>query len=467
MPQKLSVADIAFGIATSFVVGILVAGLGWNLAITIFIALGGFIAARYGKNIFLWREICIFITTICLGALYYHIYLTWDALALTLPYGQQISISALVVDEPKESVKYEVFDIAPQRSHVITILAPPGSDYRYGDLLQLQGILNMPDAPGENPLMATPKIKILGAARGFWLREQLIDLKYSLFQKFGELLPRDEAGLLGGVAFGGSGGISPELKSEMQLSGTSYILSMYGCKIAAVVSIAGSMLKSFFSRRVIFTVNLCLITAFILMAGLEASVIRAGIMVGLALIAKQLGRTYRMKNALMLTAAIMLAFDPLLLLGDLGFQLSVLGLLGVAYLENPIKYWWQYERPGFLSWRDGVVTTLAVLIPMVPSIANNDGTFPLTAIASNVLVFFATPITVLFGFLLAAVSFVSFFGALFLAKIGEVLLWYQLAVIKLFSIIVIPLPITFRYATAALLYFSLTAIFAFYYYESE
>ena len=170
----------------------------------------------------------------------------------------------------------------------------------------------------------------------------------------------------------------------MQLSGTSYILSMYGCKIAAVVSIAGSMLKSFFSRRVIFTVNLCLITAFILMAGLEASAIRAGIMVGLALIAKQLGRTYRMKNALMLTAAIMLAFDPLLLLGDLGFQLSVLGLLGIAYLENPIKYWWQYERPGFLSWRDGVVTTLAVLIPMVPSIANNDGTFPLTAIASNV-----------------------------------------------------------------------------------
>ena len=151
--------------------------------------------------------------------------------------------------------------------------------------------------------MASPIITVIAKNRGFWLREQLIDFKAALFQKLDELLPQDEAGLLGGVTFGGANGISAELKNEMKLSGTSYILSMYGYKIAAVVAIASALLKTFFSRRAVLVFCLALILLFVVMAGLEASAVRAGIMVSLALIARQLGRRYSMRNALMLTAA--------------------------------------------------------------------------------------------------------------------------------------------------------------------
>ena len=157
----------------------------------------------------------------------------------------------------------------------------------------------------------------------------------------------------------------------------------------------------------------------------------------------------------------------MLAFGDIGFQLSVLGFLGIAYLEGPIKSWWAYENAGPLSWKDGVVTTIAVLVPMVPLIAQSDGQFPLTAIASNVLIFFATPATVIFGFLLTALGFVAFQVALVVAKLGAVILAYQLAVIKLFSVVIVPLPLPFQYTIVAFLYYALIAIFAFYYYEGE
>lgn len=467
MLQKLPARDVVFGIALSFIAGIFIAGLGWSIFLSVIIITIFLVIFRSIKNIFLWYEIGLFILVVCLGALYYHLYLTWDRATLTLPYGRQMSISGVVIEEPKESIKYDVFDIGPPHSHAITILAPPGSDYHYGDLLQLQGVLTPPDSPAENPLIAPTKIKVLAMGRGFWLREWMIDLKEAIVKKFNALLPQDEAGLLVGVTFGGSNGISAELKNEMELSGTSYILSMYGYKIAAVVTVTGTALRNFLSRRLVFFVNLIFVLLFVLMAGLEPSAIRAGIMVSIALTARYIGRTYQMRNALVFTAAIMLAFDPLLLLGDLGFQLSILGLLGVGYLEKPIKSWWHYEKSGMLAWKDGLVTTVAVLIPMVPVIAKSDGQFPLTAIASNALIFLATPLTVSFGFLLAILGFISFYLAFLTAKIGAIILWYQLFVIKFFSQLVIPLPIPFRYSIVVFLYYSIVAIFAFYYYENE
>ena len=143
---------MAFGVAAAFVVGVLLGGLGWNIALAAGIgavALGIF---RTVRNIFRWPEIAFFLAAFCCGAFYYHLYLGWDSATLTLPYGRQLSVSALVVDEPKESARYEIFDVAPQRSHALTVLAPPASGYRYGDLLQLKGMLDPPDHPARTRL---------------------------------------------------------------------------------------------------------------------------------------------------------------------------------------------------------------------------------------------------------------------------------------------------------------------------
>jgi hypothetical protein len=67
--------------------------------------------------------------------------------------------------------------------------------------------------------------------------------------------------------------------------------------------------------------------------------------------------------------------------------------------------------------------------------------------------------------MLAAVSFLFSFAAFFVAKIGSVILAYQLFVIKMFSMIVIPLPISFHIPVVMSLYYAALGIFI--YHESD
>ena len=461
---------MAFGIATAFIAGILVASMRWNIVfviVTIAAVAAAFVAIHFLKNIFLWREIGIFVTALCVGAFYYHLYLGWDAAAMRLPFEKEISFPAVVSSEPTESAKYEIFTADPWRSHKLMILAAPESGFHYGDLIKVRGFIGEPDTAGENPFVASPHITLIAEHRGFWLRELLIDFKLAIIKKFGVFLSQDQAALLGGVTLGGAAGMSAELKSDMAASGTSYVLSMYGYKITAITALAAIALKNFFSRRITFFICLALIALFVLMSGVVASVVRAGIMAALALTAKEIGRPFDMRNALAFTAAIMLALNPFLLTGDIGFQLSFLSIMGIAYLTDPIKRWWRYQDPGFLNWKEGTATTLAVLAPMVPLVANADGSFPLTAIPSNVLMFLATPFTVLFGFILAVLGAVSSSAAFCAAKIGAIILQYQIFVIKLFSAVVIPLPVPFSIPAVVAVYYAGLAIFIFYYDDEE
>jgi ComEC/Rec2-related protein len=454
---------MAFGIATAFIAGILIASLGWNIVLVA----AGLTAMCGVKRIFLWREVTIFLIALCIGALYYRQYLNWDQATMRLSLGKEVNFTAIISSEPTESAKYESFTADPWHSHELMILAPPLSGLAYGDLLDVQGIIGASDAPGQDPFVASPRITLIAHGHGLWLREWLIDGKLALIKRFNEFLPQDQAALLGGITIGGASGMSAELRNEMAISGTSYILSMYGYKIAAITAVASVALKNFFSRRITFFSLLALIALFVCMTGIIASAVRAGIMAAIALTAKEVGRPFDMRNAIALTAAIMLAFDPLLLMGDVGFQLSFLSVIGIAYLSQPIKRWWRYQDNGFFHWREGVATTLAVLAPMVPLIANADGSFPITAIPSNVLMFLTTPFTVMFGFILAVLGFTIYSAAFVVARIGQGILAFQLAVIKIFSIVSIPLPISFHIPVVIIIYYAGLAMFFFYYDEEN
>ncbi len=467
MARRLPIPDFAFGIALAFIVGIFAASLAWNLFVVVALCALILISAHYIARCFLWKETAAVLAVLLFGALYYQWYLARDEHTLTLPFNKEIFFTAVVADEPKESGNYETFTVDPWRSHSIFVLAAPNSGFRYGDLLEIGGLLDEPDAPGGDPLIASPKISIIAHHRGFWLREDLINFKEAIIGQYQKFLPPDQAAILGGVTFGGSSGVSDVLKNEMEASGTSYILSMYGYKIAAVTALAAILCENFFSRRITFFISLGLVACFVLMAGLVASAMRAGIMAAIALIAKESGRQVDRRNAIIFTALIMLLGDPTMLMGDAGFQLSCLSILGITYLQKPFKRWWGYDDEGFLGWREGVITTLAVLAPMVPLVSNANGQFPITSIASNLLMFLATPYTLGLGAILAACSFLSVGTAWSIAMIGGIILRYELFVIRLFSFVVIPFPISFGIPLVVALYYAALAIFLFYFYEDE
>src|ERR1700722_18592054 len=143
-----------------------------------------------------------------------------------------------------------------------------------------------------------------------WVQGYTQDFKSAILGKFNEVLPADQAALLGGEMLGGTDGMSSELKNAMSASGTSYVTSMYGYKIFIIVATIEALFASWIPRRARFFLTLVAVGLFIAMAGASPSAIRGAIMGGLGLIAKQTGRIFNAGHALIFTAGIMVIFDP-------------------------------------------------------------------------------------------------------------------------------------------------------------
>jgi len=249
-----------------------------------------------------------------------------------------------------------------------------------------------------------------------------------------QLLPEPHAGLLSGILFGTKATLSKELYAALVATGTLHIVALSGMNITILTAIVAAALGPFFSKRVASLITIVIIILFILFVGPSPSVIRAGIMGGISLIAISLGRQYWSLYTLILAVGIMLLLRPLWI-GDLSFQLSVLATLGIVLFgtkrtviprqdggSSQEKQWIpgrarndtiQFIR-SFIE--DNLRITLAAQVFTIPLIFMQFHRISLVSPLSNILIgWTVVPITVL-GFL------VAIFGWIWL-PLGQVVAW--------------------------------------------
>ncbi len=372
----------------------------------------------------------------------------------------------IVSDEPQPSQKYLLLTAQAQKPYAggVTVLAPLGSTFAYGALLQLPGTLQTSDQGGDAVLFS-PKIVLRAKHKGFFLREWMINLKLAILDRFNELLSTDEAALLGGITFGSKQNFKPDLKQAMSLSGLTHLVAISGYNITIVIFAAGEIFGRWFSRRMTLIFTFVFLILFMFMVGNAASGIRAVIMGSLALVAREMGEVFSMRNAVAMTALVMALYDPTVLTGNMSFILSFLSLLGIVYLGPPLQKLLRYEpkEKGLLDWKESAVTTFSAQLAVMPILINTFGQFSATAIIANVLVLGTVPLTMFFGFVLAASSFISSALAFFAATFAGFLLSYQLAAIRFFGKFAIPLPLPLNSEFAIFFYYLLLGIFIFSY----
>ena len=468
MEFHFSPADVAFVIAVAFLFGIISASLAWNTGVIVvaIIVVGATVTAfrRY-----FWRITLAFFAATIAGMFYFHFYVGYTARQIHLPFDKKVSFTAIIIDEPTPSDNADVLNVAAQKplSGDLMVLVPPGSGLRYGDLVKISGSIKPPDTLGGESMAFSQKVSVLAEHRGFWLREKLIDLKLGILEKFNEVLPQEQAALLGGITFGSKVNFSPELKKDMALAGVTHMVAISGYNITIIIVSVGELFGRLVSRRMNFYLIIFFIILFILMSGIQASAIRAAIMGFLALLAREMGKTYDIRNSITLTALVMALQDPTILMQDAGFQLSFLSLLGIVYFQKPVQHMFRYQEAGFLGWKENAVTTFSAQLGVLPVLVATFGQFSLTAVGANILVLGTVPLTMLFGFALAPLGFISSSLAFFAGKLAGFLLGYQLAVIKLFAALAVPLPIVFNSAFAVIFYYSLIITFAITYGDPE
>lgn len=462
--------DVAFYGAIAFLAGAAAAGWGINIYLCVLVLLLLLSAAIFFKKLDI--AACSVVSFLFLfGIFYYHLYNNAEESGRNIVFNTPISFSGIVSQEPQLSEKFQKLELEllPPSAGAIVLLVSLSPEINYGDVINGKGVIEPPSENGSEPIAFFPKIEISEHHRGFWLKEKLVDFKKSLISQFGKFLPSDSAALLGGLTFGWRGNFTQELKQQMSLSGTTHLVALSGYNITILVLAVAAVFGYFFSRRMTFYSTGIIIFLFVLMVGAEASILRAAVMGFLALLAKELGRLYSVRNAVALTAAAMIFVNPNFLF-NIGFSLSFLSLLGIVYLEPPFKKFFRIaDKPkrDFLSWRENGITTLSAQLAVAPLLIQNFGQFSLTSIAANILILEFVPLTMFLGFLLAGAGLLSHYLGFLIALPINILLQYEVYVIKLFSYLRLPVAVDFNSWILIAAYYGGLIIFAKYVNERE
>lgn len=259
----------------------------------------------------------------------------------------------------------------------------------------------------------------------------LFTFKKSFESKIYDLVSKRQAGLLNGVLLGSKSGISKDTMQEFQISGIPHIVVLSGYNITVVVnSILNSL--SYFPRYVGLTSGILGVILFILMTGMTATSVRAGIMALIAIFAKFIHRQYDIGRALILTACIMIFLNPKILVFDISFQLSFLATIAVIYISPIVKEKMQYITDKF-KLRDTIATTLSAQIAVLPLILNKMGLLSIVSLPTNILILPIIPYTMFFGFLMGIFGYIFYPFAIICAWITNIFLSYILFISHFFS----------------------------------
>lgn len=381
--------------------------------------------------------------------------------------GQDADLTGYVSNEPdarERNVKYEVSveNLTPQppllirrgeefreneiRGEVsgkILITADLYPKYSYGDELEISCELQAPEefqGFAYDRYLARyniysvcyfPKIEKVGT-KGNWFYKKIFAVKNKLKDRINLGLSEPEAGLANAMILGYGRGIGDELRAKFSQTGLSHIVSISGLHISIIsVLVMGGFLGIGLSRKLAFWLASLFLLVYIILIGLPASAMRAGLMGFLALWAMNLGRLNKLTNSLILAAVVLLLINPRLLRDDIGFQLSFLAILGIGWFYPIFNSWlggFKKLPPAAKVAGDLINITVSAQVFTLPIIAYNFSQVSIIAPISNLLVLWILPA-------MMATTLIALFLSLIFS--GWAVLWFLPARLTLKYVIAI------------------------------
>ncbi|MEK7584764.1 MAG: ComEC/Rec2 family competence protein, partial [Patescibacteria group bacterium] len=204
------------------------------------------------------------------------------------------------------------------------------------------------------------------------------------------------------------------LRTAYSRAGISHVISISGLHISIIALIFDTMLIAFGgSRRLRATFLSTGLTLYLIILGFPAPALRSVIMALLIVLSRIIGRPYHILHGLLLAATVMVLANPMVLMFDIGFQLSFLALAGIALTGEMLPHFLTLIPEAF-ELRSLVSMTLGAQLLTWPLIMYYFGIFSVVAPISNVLIVpLLAPVLVggLVVPLLAPVPVLQLFGA--------------------------------------------------------
>jgi competence protein ComEC len=233
-------------------------------------------------------------------------------------------------------------------------------------------------------------------------------------------------GIVLGVVLGEDEGLPSDVQDDFRASGLYHLLAVSGQNVAFLaggIYALGWLLR--LSRVARELSIIAAIACYVLAVGWQPSVVRAGIVGGLASLAWLAARPSDRWHFLALGALVLMAWMPTSVL-DPGFQLSFAAVaaifVAVPWLRRRLD---GYPVPGAAA--DALAVALACSVATTPIVLFHFGEAPVYTVLANVVAFVAAPLVLGFGLLAAVVDPVSPSAAAGLASLaGWAAAWLEL-----------------------------------------
>ncbi|MCB9810775.1 ComEC/Rec2 family competence protein, partial [Candidatus Nomurabacteria bacterium] len=250
------------------------------------------------------------------------------------------------------------------------------------------------------------EVEVVDHDKGNLVISKLLNFKSAFMDNLEKVIAEPAVGLGEGLLLGVKQALGDELEEAFRKTGIIHIVVLSGYNIMLVVAFVMLVLGYFLSRRWRTVFGILAIISFALLVGLSATVVRASIMASLLLIAQATGRIYLVLRALLVAGFIMLLFNPLLLVYDVGFQLSFMATLGLILLTPQLERLFT-KIPNLAGARMFLTATIATQIAVLPLLLYQIGQFSVVSVLVNLLVLPMVPVAMLLTFITGMLGFVS------------------------------------------------------------
>jgi len=360
--------------------------------------------------------------------------------------GQIVSVSGTVDDDPvarKASRRLTV-----RVDHVVTGAEQTRVAFRieatvygvtpvsYGDLVLLTGEIEQPPRfdqfdyraylaeQGIAGVMPGARLVRVTSHGGDPLHSTILGVRHAVVETVDRALPEPQAALLLGVVFGYRAALPPTLQQQMIASGLIHIVVISGLKVSLLARIIQQAVGRF-APTAAPLIAAGAMASYALLAGASAAALRAAAMGIVVVIAGRLHRDSHVFVSLALTAAVMLGLKPDLA-GDVSFQLSFAGTMGIAAMTDRIATWFAW-LPAVL--RDPFAATIAAEAATWPMMLANFHQLSLIGPIANALVLPLLPAVIVLGGAGAMIgSPIALAGWPLLQAAGMMTSWYRLVI---------------------------------------
>lgn len=338
-------------------------------------------------------------------------------------------------------VKVETINSQDAPHGTLLVLLPRESEVAYGERVEVRGLVVLPEAfetetgrvfdyPGYLRVRGVSATMLRAELRsqepaGITLLGPLYSLKHMFEESLEQNIAEPEVSLLEGMLLGERGGFTSELLQAFIIVGLIHIVVLSGSNISIVAEAVFRLLGLIrgLPRGWLYALGFVGIVIFALMVGGGAATVRAVIMGAIAILARYLRRPRAALRALIVAATLMVLWNPLVLLYDTGFILSVLATFGLItlapFIETKLTKLPSWEA---FNLRSIVATTIAVEIFILPALLYTSGIFSALSLPVNALVLPFVPVVMLVGFVAGVLGFIHPLLALIPAFLAQFML---------------------------------------------